>query len=124
VRSSALSPAVLQATSVTGGGAPFSNVTISTIDNISDLIEYKADGATVNGFTITAATIVFEAIATGTSNLHLYGVNEYIVGYGPYGVDGLAVGGSIEVTGPVSQFFTDPRCCWGCWTLPLLKVGS
>jgi hypothetical protein len=93
-------PSILQVTSVTGGGLPFGNVTTNTVNNITGLIEYEAHGAAVNGFTITAATIVFNAIAPGTSVLHLSGVREFIVGFGAFGVDGLAVGGSITVTGP------------------------
>lgn len=90
----------LQVTSVTGRGVHFPTVVKNIVNNTAGFFEYSATGANVSGATFAVATIVFNPIATGTSILRFNSVNEDIVGYGPFGVNGLAVDGSITVTGP------------------------
>jgi|GEM_PF-3071019 len=72
----------------------------NSVDNTIGSLEYAATGTPVANVTYTVARIVFMPIAAGTSALHLHGVNQYFTGYGPFGVDGQAVSGSITVTGP------------------------
>jgi HYR domain/Cohesin domain len=96
-------PTKVQVVSVTTGSAsPFTNLMPgkNSVDNTIGSLEYAATGTPVANVTYTVATIVFMPIAAGTSALHLHSVNQYFTGYGPYGVDGQAVSGSITVTGP------------------------
>jgi len=90
----------LQVVSVTtSGSSPYTNVTTNTFDNTLGKLQYQATGGSVGG-TFTVATIVFMPIASGSASLTFSNVNEYLTGYGPYGVNGLAVGGSITVNAP------------------------
>ncbi len=93
--------AKLQAVAVnTGGSSPFTNVGVNQIDNTNGKLRYKATGGTINGASFTVAQIVFTPIAGGTSVLDFANVNTDIVGYGPFGVNGLAVDGSVTIVAP------------------------
>ncbi|MCF7823130.1 MAG: HYR domain-containing protein [Candidatus Marinimicrobia bacterium] len=93
-------PSVVQAASITGS-APFSsNELINVIDNSAGTIHYKANGGAVGAGTYTAATIAFEAISAGTSQLYATNLNQYFTnGYvgGVNGGNGTIA--SVEVTG-------------------------
>lgn len=92
----------LQAVALTtGGSSPFTNVSISQIDNANGTIRYKATGGNISGLSFTAATISFTAIAGGTSAIDIANINTDIVGYGPFGVNGLAVDGSVTIEAPL-----------------------
>ena len=86
-------PALLQVTSITGAGA-YPTEVINTFDNTLGVLQYKAEGAVQSGTTI--ATVEFSPIAAGTSPLALV-VNQNLGGT-YYGVNGLAVDGSITST--------------------------
>ena len=88
----------LQVTSVTGGGAPFGDVTTNSVNNTAGSIEYEAHGTSEDGFTITVATIVFDPIAAGESNIGLLGTRMFITGFGLFEIGGTAVSGTITVT--------------------------
>ncbi|MCF7851607.1 MAG: DUF5011 domain-containing protein, partial [Candidatus Marinimicrobia bacterium] len=90
-------PSVLQVVSVTSAGAPFSNEEINTFDNTSGTIDFKATGSAVNSGNYAIATIVFQAIAAGTSPINFSNVHQYFTYYGPYGVNGQTSGASVEV---------------------------
>ncbi len=92
---------VVQVASIaTGAGSPFTTVAINTFNNTLGQLRYQATGGTLGvNQTTTAATIQFVGIGNGTSPLFISSVNEYIVGYGPYGVNGRAVSGNVTVTG-------------------------
>lgn len=101
-------PTKVQVVSVTtGNSSSFTTVFANQIDNTNGKLTYGATGGNVSGATFTVATIVFTPIAAGTSPVSFGNVNEYIVGYGPFGVNGLAVGGSITVNAPPPLFFSD-----------------
>ncbi len=101
-------PSLLQVASVTpGGSSPFTNVGTNTVDNTNGSVRFAATGSNVSNATFAVATIVFQPVAAGTSALHLHAVNEDIAGYGPYGVDGSAVGGSITIKASAPLFFAD-----------------
>ena len=93
--------AKLQAVSMTtGGSSPFTNVTVNQIDNTNGKLRYKATGGAINGASFAVAKIVFTPIAAGTSVLDFANVNTDIVGFGPFGVNGLAVDGSVTIVAP------------------------
>lgn len=104
-------PSVLQVVSVTGSAAPFSNVEIASWDNTAGTIHYKASGGSLNSGNYTMATLQFEAVGAGTSQIYFNNVNQYHVAYGTSGVNGAASGASVDVTGapacdPTVQTFT------------------
>jgi len=103
-------PSVLQVVSVASAGAPFSNEAINTYDNTAGTINYKATGSPVNSGNYTIATVVFQAISAGTSQIAFNNVIQQFQNYGPYGVNGQASGASVEVTAavctPTEQTFT------------------
>lgn len=95
----------LQVVSVTtGASSPFTSVFANAYDNANGTLTYGATGGNSGG-TITVATIVFNPIAAGTASIGYQNVNEYLAGYGPYGVNGLASGGSVSITAPVVKAF-------------------
>ncbi len=69
----------------------------SGFDNVNGTVRYAATGGTKSNSAFVVATIVFNPIAAGTSALSFLNVNEYLFGYGPFGVNGLAVNGSVTV---------------------------
>ncbi len=81
----------------TGSSSPFTTLVAgkNVFDNTTGLLRYGATGPAADNVTYTVARITFMPIAAGTSVLHLHEVSQYFTGYGPFGVDGLAVGGSI-----------------------------
>lgn len=90
----------LQAVSIsTGAASPFTNVIANQFDNSTGKLTYAATGGSVSGATFTVAKIVFTPIAAGASALDFQNVNEYIGG-SPYGVNGLAVDGSVTIVAP------------------------
>lgn len=94
-------PTKLQVVSVTTGAtSPWTSVSTNTYDNAAGTITYRAGGANAGG-SVTAATIVFTPIAAGTTAITFSNVNEYMVNYGPYGVNGLAHGASVTVNAPL-----------------------
>ncbi len=93
-------PTKLQVASVaTGGSSPYTSVFANQFDNTLGTLIYGATGGSPSG-TFTVATITFTPIGAGTSALFFQNVNEFIVGYGPFGVNGLATGASVTVNNP------------------------
>ena len=90
-------PTKLQVVSVsTGASSPWTNVFASSYDNTAGKLTYGATGGATGG-TFTAATIVFNPIAAGATTISFQNVNEYMSGYGPYGVNGLASGAAVTI---------------------------
>ena len=107
----------LQVVSVSGTSSPFPIVSQNTFDNTSGTIEFMSGTIALPGpvqssgvgGTFTVATVVFNPIAAGTSPIKFLSVNEYMINYGPYGVNGLAVDGSITVTAPVVVYTSNSQ---------------
>jgi len=100
----AFDPTKLQVVSVaTGSGSPFTTPVAgkNVIDNATGFLRYGATGPNVANVTYTAAQIVFMPIAAGSSSLRLHEVRQYFSGYGPFGIDGSAVGGSVTINAPL-----------------------
>lgn len=94
-------PTKLQVVSVaTGGSSPFTNVFATQVDNTGGTLTYGATGGSVSNATFTIAKVVFMPTAAGTSALQFLNVNEYIINYGPYGVNGSSANGSVTITAP------------------------
>ena len=92
-------PTILQITSIAkGASSPFTSVNVSTYNNVTGTFEFAASG-NPSGGTFTAATIYFQTIGPATSYLTFSNVVEYMSGYGPYGVNGLATGASVTAVG-------------------------
>lgn len=112
-------PTILQVASITNGaGSPYSTVNVNTFDNTLGTIHFKATGGSVINYTLTAASIVFDTIGAGTSALDIRDVSQFISGYGPFGVNGAAVDGSITVVGSIPNNVPD-----SAQTLILLGSG-
>ena len=106
-------PAILQVTSVTPSGLYYNTVSTNTYDNTGGLIEYSASGATLANVEFVVATINFDVIADGTSALSLFQTRQIIPGYGPFGIDGTAVGAQITgVAAPVVFTSGDGVTTW------------
>jgi hypothetical protein len=90
-------PTILQASSVTPGGAPYTTVVTNTFDNTAGTVDYAATGATVVNADFVVATITFDVMGEGTSALMFTPpfVVQYIPGFGPFGINGTSVNGSI-----------------------------
>ena len=90
-------PTILQVSSVTPGGAPYTTVVTNTFDNTAGTVDYIATGGTVVNADFVVATITFDVIDEGTSALLFTSpfVNQYIPGFGPLGINGTSVDGSI-----------------------------
>lgn len=105
-------PTQLQVVSITDGtGTPWTNPIsghTTGFDNTAGTLEYAAQGGTVSGTTVTAATVVFKAVGSGSASITFANVNEYIAAYGPYGVNGSATGASVTITPGAQLFFSDP----------------
>ena len=117
-------PALLEVVSVTGSGTPFTSTDINTFDNTAGTIHFKATGGSVTSGDYTMATIVFQGIAAGTSQITFSNVDQIFQSTGAYGVNGQATGGSIEVTGaivdpPAAVVFVDPTPADGGTGAPL-----
>ena len=101
-------PNILQITSLTNGlTSPFSNVGTSVFNNTLGTLSFQATGSSVSNVSFTAFTINFNPILAGTSAMTFGNVNQYFVGYGPFGVNGAAVNGSVTVTGSASPSVPD-----------------
>jgi hypothetical protein len=95
-------PTLIQITSITlGGSSPFKTVTVDSFNNTTGAFEFAATGPASSG-NFDVATINFTPIAAGTDPIHFLNVIEDISGYGPYGVNGLSVDGSVTVQGSLS----------------------
>jgi hypothetical protein len=93
-------PTILQISSLTNGlSSPFTNVSTNTFDNALGTLRFTATGGFVSNTTINAFTINFTPIMAGTSAVTFQNVNQYFNGYGPFGVNGSATGGSVTVAG-------------------------
>lgn len=79
----------------------------TTFDNVLGTLRYAGTGSAQGNRAFSVARIVFNPIAAGTSPIRFANVNEYLVGVGPWGVNGLAVNGTVTITAP-QRFFTDP----------------
>ncbi len=94
-------PAKLQVVSVSAAPSSPWTTPISGaptgFDNVAGTARYAGTGPARSGSAFAVATVVFNPIAAGTSVIRFNNVNEYLVGYGPYGVNGLAVNGSVTV---------------------------
>ena len=117
-------PTILQVSSVSLGGAPFGTEVTNTYDNTAGTIEFRSEGGSVNGFSLTVATIVFDPISAAVAAVNFSNVNELITGYGPFGVNGLAVGGTITVTGGGAGMSDFPWSGSGTGTTTVISDGS
>lgn len=107
-------PNVVQANSVTAGSAPFtSNVTVNNIDNNAGTIHFKANGGGVNSGSYVVATIEFEGLSAGTSQLYATNVNQYFQAYGVVGVNGgNSTQASVEITPGADPITELGRTSW------------
>ncbi len=105
-------PSMLQVVSVSAAaGSPWTTAIsghTTGFDNTNGTFEFAGQGGNVSGSAVTVATVTFKAVGAGSSALTFANVNEYIVGYGPYGVNGSAGAGSVTVNAAMQLLFSDP----------------
>jgi hypothetical protein len=115
----AFDPNILQVASISNGSSsPFTTVGTNTFNNALGILDFQASGGLVSNRSFTAFTINFNPIAEGTSAINFQNVNQYFNGYGPFGVNGGSVNGSVTVQAGSASSVPDAAS-----TLAMLGAG-